>query len=62
MLSEQLLNNIQQLFSSGPKVINLGLEEFANNLKIKDVPVVHVQWKPPAMGDESLLKLLDKLK
>ncbi len=58
----QSLTNIQQLFSSGPKVINLGLEEFAGNLKLKEVPVVHVQWKPPAMGDESLLMLLDKLK
>ncbi|HHX87984.1 MAG TPA: fdrA domain protein [Firmicutes bacterium] len=62
MLPDQLLNNIQQLFSSGPKVINLGLEEFANSVKLKEVPVVHVQWKPPAMGDESLLKLLDKLR
>ncbi len=61
-MPEQSLANIQQLFSTGPRVINLGLEEFANNLKLKQVPVVHVRWKPPAMGDDSLLKLLDKLR
>ena len=50
------------LFGDELKVINLGLKDFADNLKNKEVPVVHVKWSPPAMGDDSLLKLLDLLK
>lgn len=61
-MSKQSLANVQKIFTDGPRVINLGLEGFADSLKTKEVPVVHVLWKPPAMGDESLLALLDKLK
>ncbi len=61
-MTGQSPTNIQQLFTAGPKVINLGLEGFAESLKLKGAPVVHVLWKPPAMGDENLLRLLDKLK
>ena len=43
------------------KVINLGLEIFADDLKRQGVEVVSVDWKPPAGGDEELLRLLDKL-
>lgn len=50
------------LFGDELKVINLGLKDFADNLKGKGVPVVHVKWSPPAMGDDSLLELLDLLK
>lgn len=53
---------MESLFNREVKVINMGLEDFANNLKAKGVDVRHVLWKPPAMGDEILLSLLDKLK
>lgn len=53
---------VNEFLFMGPKVINLGLEDFAENLKNKDVPVTHVRWQPPAMGDADLLSLLDKLK
>jgi len=43
------------------KVINLGIEIFADDLKRQGVEVVSVDWKPPAGGDEELLRLLDKL-
>ncbi|MEW5784586.1 MAG: fdrA domain protein [Bacillota bacterium] len=54
--------SIQSLLNSEVKVINLGLEDFARNLKEQAVDVLHVRWQPPAMGDQNLLSLLDKLK
>jgi hypothetical protein len=43
------------------RVINVGLEGFAAELKAQAVPVTHVQWQPPAGGDEKLAALLGKL-
>ena len=43
------------------RVINIGLELFAHDLEAAAVPVVHVDWRPPA-GDAdmgALLSLLD---
>ena len=43
------------------RVINVGLEGFATELAAQGVPVLHVQWSPPAGGDEKLADLLGKL-
>lgn len=53
---------MENLFNSELKVINMGLEGFAETLKELDTKVIHVRWQPPAMGDDDLLSLLDKLK
>jgi len=53
---------MSNLFDSELKVINMGLEGFAETLKERGTQVIHVRWQPPAMGDEDLLSLLDKLK
>jgi hypothetical protein len=42
-------------------VINLGLDVFALDLQAAGVPVVHVDWRPPAGGDPRLLALLASL-
>ena len=42
--------------------INLGLESFAQNLTAQNVPVVHVDWKPPAGGNDVLIRTLSKMK
>ena len=42
-------------------VINIGLDEFARDLELQDVPVVNVDWSPPAGGDLKLADLLSKL-
>jgi hypothetical protein len=42
-------------------VINVGLDKFATELADHDVPVVHVNWKPPAGGDPELAALLSKM-
>lgn len=44
------------------QVINLGLERFAADLRDAGVPVVQMDWRPPAGGDKKLLALLDSLK
>ena len=42
-------------------VINVGLERFAAELAQQGVPVVQVQWAPPAGGNARLAALLAKL-
>ena len=42
-------------------VINIGLDEFARDLELQDVPVVNVDWSPPVGGDPKLADLLSKL-
>ena len=43
------------------KVINVGLERFATELASQSVPVVQVEWAPPAGGNAKLAALLAKL-
>ncbi len=43
------------------KIINIGIEIFADDLRMQHVDVVQVDWQPPAGGDEELLRLLERL-
>jgi FdrA protein len=43
------------------RVINIGLVLFAESLEADGVPVVHVDWRPPAGGDARLAALLATL-
>jgi FdrA protein len=43
------------------RVINIGLALFAESLEADGVPVVHVDWRPPAGGDARLAALLATL-
>jgi len=43
------------------RVINVGLERFAEDLVVHGATVQHVQWVPPAGGDARLADLLSKL-
>ncbi len=43
------------------KVVNLGLSWFADALGQQKVPVIQVDWRPPAGGDTRLLEILRKL-
>ena len=51
----------ENLFKKELKVINIGIEMFADDLEKQDVKVIHVNWQPPAGGDLDLLKILEKL-
>jgi hypothetical protein len=42
---------IGDLLVSPLRVVNVGLESFAVELKRLGVQVIHVQWSPPAGGD-----------
>ncbi len=44
------------------QAINAGLESFAENLTAQDTPVVHVDWRPPAGGNEKLMSILERMK
>ncbi len=44
------------------RVINIGLERFADDLRSLGVPVVQMDWRPPAGGDKKLIEILDRLK
>jgi len=56
------MNNIKELFKKGPKVINVGLQRFTEDLKKQGVHVQGVDWRPPAGGNKKILKLLDRIK
>lgn len=44
------------------QAINAGLESFAENLTAQETPVVHVDWRPPAGGNEKLASILERMK
>ena len=43
------------------RVVNIGLQKFADDLVGQDVEVVQVDWAPPARGNSRLAKLLSQL-
>ena len=42
--------------------INVGLESFAENLAAQAAPVIQVDWRPPAGGNERLMAILERMK
>ena len=44
------------------QALNVGLESFAASLTAQDAPVVHVDWRPPAGGNEKLMGILERMK
>lgn len=55
------MTRISDLLASQPRVINLGIETFATELERLGVPVIHVEWSPPAGGDARTAALLAAL-
>ncbi len=41
-----------QIFGKTLNIINVGLESMAQSLRDQDVPVVEIDWRPPAAGSE----------
>jgi FdrA protein len=50
------------LLSQPVAAINVGLESFYDSLRGQGAKAVHVDWKPPAGGDERLQAILQKMK
>ncbi len=42
--------------------INVGLETFATSLAAQGATVTHVEWRPPAGGNEKLMGILERMK
>ena len=49
------------LLSNGPRVVNVGLSGFADDLRAAGVPVADVAWTPPASVDARVLEALDRI-
>jgi hypothetical protein len=43
------------------RVINMGIDSFSEDLKKAEVPVIQMDWRPPAGGNRKLIALLDSL-
>ena len=52
---------IEKLLSGAPRVVNIGLPSFAQDLARAGVPVVQVDWRPPAPGAARFADLLARL-
>ncbi len=55
------MTTARDLLASQLRVINLGIASFALELERLGVPVIHVQWSPPAGGDARKAALLAAL-
>ena len=54
-------NSPEPLLEGPPRVINIGLSSFADDLKKQNVEMVNLNWSPPARGNVELANLLAKL-
>lgn len=52
----------QDAFAAPLSAINVGLETFHTSLVDQGAKSVHVEWRPPAGGNEKLLALLDRMR
>ncbi len=54
-------NKLKDLLKQDLVAINIGLYDFAETLQTQGVKTIHVNWAPPAGGDQELMDLLDQL-
>jgi hypothetical protein len=55
------VNTVNDIFGKELKILNIGLEQFADDLKSQGIQCIQLNWRPPAQGDPEaadLLKLL----
>ncbi|MBI4787026.1 MAG: fdrA domain protein [Chloroflexi bacterium] len=52
---------LDELLNHPPIIINIGVQDFAAALETQGAQVIHLDWSPPAGGDQEMLSLLDKL-
>ncbi|MDA1001497.1 MAG: fdrA domain protein [bacterium] len=53
--------SLDRFFGQPLQVVNIGLEMFAEELRADGVPVVQVDWRPPAGGNPRVAELLRRL-
>ena len=54
-------SKLDELLEHPPIVVNIGVQDFGFALEAQGVRVIHVDWSPPAGGDQEMMNLLDKL-
>lgn len=54
-------SKLKELLDHGPNAINIGVQDFADNLKVQGAEVIQVNWVPPGGGDPEMIALLDQL-
>jgi len=52
---------IASLLQAPPRVVNIGLPEFAETLRAAEIAVLQLDWAPPAIADPRIRVLLAKL-
>src|SRR5262249_16895137 len=52
---------VEPLLGRSPRVVSLGLGIFAEDLERLGVPVVHLDWRPPATASPALVSALERL-
>ena len=55
------MGKTNELFNQSLSVLNIGLETFKHTLEKQGVDTLHMQWTPPANGNEELARMLDDL-
>ncbi len=50
-----------KIFTERLRVINIGIEGFAEDLKAAGIEVIQLDWRPPTGGDARLTALLVSL-
>jgi hypothetical protein len=52
---------IASLLQAPPRVVNIGLPEFADELRAAEIAVLQLDWSPPVIADPRIRALLAKL-
>jgi hypothetical protein len=52
---------ITALLQAPPRIINIGLPEFAGELQAAGIAVLQLDWAPPSIADPRIRALLAKL-
>ncbi|MEA4963701.1 hypothetical protein SDC9_195989 [bioreactor metagenome] len=55
------MKRVNDIFGKELKVLNIGLEQFCEDLKDQNVTAVQMDWRPPAGGDSEAADLLAAL-
>lgn len=58
----EVSENMKDLISTRPRIINIGLQGFAKTLEAFPCEMVQYDWRPAAGGDVELIKILDFLR
>lgn len=53
--------NSKNILEDDLRVVNIGLEIFADELRSEEIPVVQMDWRPPTAGNARLSALLADL-